>query len=40
MKNTFGEVVRSTPSYTLPFLTVTCTTHPYKNPQNQNLVQF
>jgi len=33
MTNTFGDVVRSIPSYTFPFLTVTCTTHPCKDPQ-------
>jgi len=31
MLSTFGDVVRSIPSYILPFFTVTCTTHPYKN---------
>jgi len=28
--STLGDVVRSIPSYILPFFTVTCTTHPYK----------
>jgi len=31
MDSTFGDVVRKMPSYTLPFLTVTCTMHPYNN---------